>query len=124
MQSRSRRANRTNALDRGSRRFLRHAGGQCHIGWDSLALAGKARFFTQKSYAPILFACKAIIIRALPCPCDIFDSHRPLHFQASSGYAGLRDWGEAIDPMGESWEFPRSPRSESDRRWLDLAALR
>jgi hypothetical protein len=36
-------------------------------------------------------------------PCG-FDSHRPLHFQASSGYAGLRDWGQDIDPVEKCWE--------------------
>jgi hypothetical protein len=34
-----------------------------------------------------------------------FDSHRPLHFQATPGHAGLQDWGQDIDPMGKSWEI-------------------
>ena len=42
--------------------------GQHHIGCGSLALAAVARFFTQKSRAALLFACKTIIIRLLPCP--------------------------------------------------------
>jgi hypothetical protein len=37
-------------------------------------------------------------------PCG-FDSHRPLHSQATPGHAGLQDWGQDIDPMGKSWEI-------------------
>src|SRR5258708_20520602 len=33
-----------------------------------------------------------------------FDSHRPLHSQATPGHPGLQDWGQDIDPMGKSWE--------------------
>jgi hypothetical protein len=33
-----------------------------------------------------------------------FDSHRPLHSQATPGHAGLQDWDQDIDPMGKSWE--------------------
>jgi hypothetical protein len=33
-----------------------------------------------------------------------FDSHRPLHSQASSGNVGRQDWGQHVDPMGRSWE--------------------
>src|ERR1700730_2371232 len=32
-------------------------------------------------------------------PCG-FDSHRPLHSQATPSHAGLQDWGQDIDPMG------------------------
>jgi hypothetical protein len=32
------------------------------------------------------------------------DSHRPLHFQASSGYVGSRDWGQDINAAGKCWE--------------------
>jgi len=43
---------------------------------------------------------KQLVLRTrkrLPCG---FDSHRPLHFQATPGHAGLQDWGQDIDPMG------------------------
>jgi hypothetical protein len=33
-----------------------------------------------------------------------FDSHRPLHSRATPDHAGLQDWGQDIDPMGNSWE--------------------
>jgi hypothetical protein len=36
-------------------------------------------------------------------PCG-FDSHRPLHSQATPGQAGLQDSGQHVDPVGESWE--------------------
>ena len=34
-----------------------------------------------------------------------FDSHRPLHPQATPGHVGLPDWRQHIGPMGKSWEF-------------------
>ena len=36
-------------------------------------------------------------------PCG-FDSHRPLHSQATPDHAGLQDWAQEIDPVGECWE--------------------
>ena len=47
---------------------------------------------------------KPLVLKArerLPCG---FDSHRPLHSQATPGHAGPQDWGQDIDPMGKSWE--------------------
>jgi len=40
----------------------------------------------------------------------IFDSHRPLHFQATPGHVGLQDWRQHIDPMGRPWEFDAGGR--------------
>jgi hypothetical protein len=61
--------------------------GQRHIGCGSLALAAMTRVFTQKSLAAILFAFKAIVIRGLPCPSDIFDSHHPLQSAVPASFA-------------------------------------
>jgi hypothetical protein len=47
---------------------------------------------------------KSLVLKAQNClPCG-FDSHRPLHSQATPGPAGLQDWSLDIDPMGESCE--------------------
>lgn len=46
-----------------------------------------------------------MILKDYPLPSDVFDSHRPLHFQATSGRAGRQELGQGIDPMGKSWEI-------------------
>jgi len=40
----------------------------------------------------------------------IFDSHRPLHSQATPGNAGRQDRGQRVDPMGRSWESLKGRR--------------
>jgi hypothetical protein len=47
---------------------------------------------------------KPLVLKARKRPPCGFDSHRPLHSQATPGHAGLQDWGQDIDPMGKSWE--------------------
>jgi hypothetical protein len=39
-----------------------------------------------------------------------FDSHRPLHSQATPGHVGLQDWRQHIDRMGKSWEIDAAER--------------
>jgi hypothetical protein len=46
-----------------------------------LALAGVARFFTQKSHALLERSYNAMISNDYRLPSGIFDSHRPLQLQ-------------------------------------------
>jgi hypothetical protein len=47
---------------------------------------------------PLVFKARNVVPRG-------FDSHCPLHFQATPGHVGLQIWDQDIDPMGKSWEF-------------------
>jgi hypothetical protein len=49
-----------------------------------------------------------------------FDSHRPLHSQATPGRAGLQDWGQGTDPMGKSWEIDAEAAAVS---WPHLSRI-
>jgi hypothetical protein len=51
----------------------------------------------RRRYKPAVFKVRKVLPRG-------FDSHRPLHSQATPGHAGLQGWGQDIDPMGKSWE--------------------
>src|ERR1700722_5955982 len=44
----------------------------------------------------------SFLVPAAPSPG--FDSHRPLHSQATPGHAGLQDLAQEIDSVGECWE--------------------
>ena len=46
-----------------------------------------------------------MIFRRVASTSGIFDSHRPLHFQATLVHAGPQGWGQDIDPMGKSWKI-------------------
>jgi hypothetical protein len=52
------------------------------IGWYSLALAGVSPVFTQKSHAALRRSLNTLTSDDEWLPSGIFDSHRPLHFQA------------------------------------------
>jgi hypothetical protein len=80
--------------------------GTSHVEYPHVALRGP---HTAKIHTLITLGIgnrtKPPVFKARKAPPRGFDSHRPLHPQATPGHVGLPDWRQHIDPMGKSWEF-------------------
>jgi len=66
---------------------------------------------TAKIHTPITLGihhrAKLLVFEVLKRHPRGFDSHRPLHFQATPAHARLQYRVQDIDPMGKSWESTR-----------------
>ena len=83
-----------------------------------LALARMVPFFARKSHAATVFAGNIMIFGDYSTACDIFDSHRPLHFSLAHIGLGCPRLGARTFLCSHSMDASSSSRRLSPRKLL------